>query len=168
MLFGLFPLSPIFTPSQILPFPSFSFLTQRIIPDNNPQILTKMKTTYRTCKVCDTPFRGRSDKIYCSVACKNVYHVDLRKKTAKVIRQTDTILHRNRSILFEVIGDNAVQRKVPRRLLDKMKFNFNYITGYYLNSKGKTYHYVYDFSWMIFSDQEVLIVRRKNEQQQEE
>ncbi|MEN0004739.1 MAG: hypothetical protein AAF798_11365 [Bacteroidota bacterium] len=118
-----------------------------------------------TCKVCDQPFRGRSDKIFCSIACKNAYHVELRRKTAKVVRQTDIILHRNRSILSELIGDVTHQQKISRTLLDEKKFNFNYFTGCYTNHHGKVYHYVYDFSWMIFSDQEVLIVHRKRTEQ---
>ena len=37
-----------------------------------------------------------------------------------------------------------------------------YITHYYKNSQGKTYNYVYDFAWMEFSDNEILIVRKRN------
>ena len=71
----------------------------------------------------------------------------------------DIILHRNRSILLEVLGKNKSQIKLDRRLLDKKKFNYSYITHYHVNNQGKTVHYVYDFSWMIFSDQEILIKR---------
>ncbi|MEM7371786.1 MAG: hypothetical protein AAF587_24435 [Bacteroidota bacterium] len=45
--------------------------------------------------------------------------------------------------------------------MDKKKFNFNYYTGSYVNSCGKQYYYVYDFAWMEFSDQEVLIFKRQ-------
>lgn len=112
------------------------------------------------CKLCKTPFKGRTDKIFCSLACKNEYHVRLRRATAKAVRETDKILHRNRSILLEVMGKNNRQKKVARLILDKKKFNFNYGTGYYINSKNKRYHLVYDFSWMVFSDSEILIIRR--------
>ena len=30
-----------------------------------------------------------------------------------------------------------------------------------MDKQGKPYHYVYDFGWMAFSDQEILIVRKK-------
>ncbi|MFZ1561427.1 MAG: hypothetical protein WAT37_15955, partial [Saprospiraceae bacterium] len=69
------------------------------------------------------------------------------------------ILHRNRSILLEIMGKNSTQKKVPRALLDSKKFHFGYITHYHVNAQNKTVHCVYDFSWMIFSDQEVLIKR---------
>lgn len=71
------------------------------------------------------------------------------------------ILHRNRSILLELMGKNSGQKKIPRIELDRKKFNYDYLTGFHVNKQGKTYHHVYDFSWMIFSDSEVLIVRHK-------
>lgn len=112
------------------------------------------------CRLCKKTFRGRSDKLFCSIACKSSYHHKLRKATNYATADIDAILHRNRSILLEILGKNLKQKKVNRKLLDAKKFNFHYMTGYYINSKNKTYNYVYDFAWMIFSDQEILIVRR--------
>jgi hypothetical protein len=114
----------------------------------------------RNCKLCKALLKGRTDKIFCSLACKNEYHVRLRRATAKVVRSTDKILHRNRSILLEVMGKNSKQKKVDRKILDKKKFNFHYVTSYYINSKNKIYHIVYDFGWMEFSDGEIMIIRR--------
>ena len=105
--------------------------------------------------------KGRQGKIFCSVQCKSNYHYQLRRVTRDVTTAIDKILHRNRSILLEIMGKYKTQSKVPILVLEKKKFNFNYITKYYINSKGKTYNYVYDFSWMTFSDNEVLITRRK-------
>ncbi len=115
----------------------------------------------RLCRLCKSPYSGRADKIFCSLKCKNEYHVRLRRATALVVRETDKILHRNRSILLEIMGKNKTQKKVNRLALEKKKFRFHYFTGTYQNSRGKLYHYVYDFSWMIFSDQEILIIRNK-------
>lgn len=91
----------------------------------------------RTCRMCKTTFKGRSDKLFCSIACKNEYHVKLRRATAKVVRETDKILHRNRSILLEVMGKNSRQKKKDRLVLEKKKFRYTYYTGTYLNSRGK-------------------------------
>ena len=104
---------------------------------------------------------GRTDKIFCSIKCKSSYHRQLRAATKKITIGIDKILHRNRSILLEVMGKHKTQNKIPITVLEKKKFNFNYVTKYYVNSKGKTYNYVYDFSWMTFGDNEVLINRRK-------
>jgi len=114
------------------------------------------------CKMCKAPLKGRSDKQYCSTSCKNEYHIKLRQVTKSSTINTDKILHRNRAILLEVMGKNIKQKKIERSVLDRKKFNFHYVTGYYFNSKNKIYNYVYDFSWMIFSDREILIIRRSH------
>lgn len=115
----------------------------------------------RTCKICKVEIKGRRDKVFCSVACKNEYHIELRRSTQAATSFIDNILHRNRSILLEVLGNNSTSKKVDRKVLDKKKFNFKYHTHSYVNSKGKRYHYVYDFGWMEFSDQEILITRKR-------
>jgi len=115
------------------------------------------------CKICKSPVKGRSDKIFCSIDCKNEYHVKLRRATSKATQKIDRMLHRNRSILLEIMGKRKTQIKIPRDLLDKKKFNYSFLTQFHVNNQGKTVYYIYDFSWMIFSDQEILIKRiRKN------
>ncbi|MEQ8623956.1 MAG: hypothetical protein RJQ00_03845 [Vicingaceae bacterium] len=113
------------------------------------------------CKICKKILKGRADKIFCSVTCKNLYHVTLRKVTKTTAKSIDEILHRNRSILLEILGKNAVQKKVNRLILSRKKFNYKHLTHFNINSKGKMYHYLYDIAWMEFSDDEILIVRRK-------
>ncbi|MFT6336813.1 MAG: hypothetical protein ACI86M_003406 [Saprospiraceae bacterium] len=109
--------------------------------------------------MCKREIKGRSDKVFCTVKCKSDYAYSLRSVTEIATASIDKILHRNRSILLEIVGKNKVQMKVVRDLLDDKKFNFSYITHYHINNQGKTVSYVYDFSWMIFSDQEILIKR---------
>lgn len=111
------------------------------------------------CKVCQKELKGRRDKKFCSIECKNYYHVKLRNVTNIATKDIDLILHRNRSILLEIMGKQSRQKKVARIVLEKKKFNFKYLTHFYVNSRGKMYHYVYDFAWVDFSDDEVLIVR---------
>lgn len=115
----------------------------------------------KSCRFCKKKFSGRSDKIFCSIECKSIYHIKLRATTKLETAKIDKILHRNRSILLEVMGKNMYYKKLDRKILDTKKFNFTYMTHYHINNQGKTVHYVYDFSWMIFSDQEVLIKRKK-------
>ena len=112
------------------------------------------------CKICKKELKGRADKIFCSLACKNYYHVNLRRVTNKVAIEIDRILHRNRSILLEILGKNSTQKKVCRLTLSKKKFSFKHLTHFNINSKGKMYHFLYDIAWMEFSDDEILIIRR--------
>jgi len=77
------------------------------------------------------------------------------------VKEIDTILHRNRSILLEILGKHKTQIKVNRIVLEKKKFRFKYHTHINVNKNGKTYHHLYDFAWMEFSDDEILIIKRK-------
>ncbi len=114
----------------------------------------------KRCLMCKTPMIGRSDKKFCDINCKNDYHTKLRQVTNKAARTIDSYLKRNRSILLEILGKNRSQIKVYRNLLEKKKFRFKYHTHLHVNSKGKTFFYVYDLAWMEFSDDEILIVRK--------
>ncbi|MEM9053023.1 MAG: hypothetical protein AAGC47_13295 [Bacteroidota bacterium] len=114
----------------------------------------------RKCKICQKPVVGRSDKIYCSDYCKNVYHKKMRYATKQAAVEINGFLKRNYAILLETLGKNKNQMKVYRNALEKKRFRFKYHTHRYLNSRNKTFHYVYDLAWMEFSDDEILIVRK--------
>ena len=114
----------------------------------------------RRCKLCNHAYSGRSDKIFCSVNCKSLYHQKLNRVTVKAAERIDKILHRNRSILLEIMGKNSTQKKVNKLVLDKKKFNYSYCTGFHINKHNKIYRNIYDFGWMEFTDGEILIVRR--------
>ena len=113
----------------------------------------------KTCEYCKKEFIGRSDKRFCSQTCKNQFNYQLRKQTKDITKEINNILHRNRIILNTIMGEKRGKMKVDRIELEKMNFNFKYITGYYVNKENKLYHYVYDFAWMEFSTQELLIVK---------
>lgn len=114
------------------------------------------------CKICSKKIVGRIDKLFCSIKCKNYYHINLRKVTnnSMVVLEIDKILHRNRGILLELLGKRKKQLTVERIQLQQKKFQFKYYTHQNVNSKGKTYYYVYDFAWMEFSNDAILIVRK--------
>ena len=118
------------------------------------------KRRIKQCPMCRNEVKGRSDKRFCSVNCKSNYHKCLSAVTKSATSTIDKILHRNRSILLEVMGKNKKQIRIPILTLEKKKFQFNYVTKYTINSKGKIYNYVYDFAWMSFSNNEVIIYRR--------
>jgi predicted nucleic acid-binding Zn ribbon protein len=127
-----------------------------MISDIEPNDLTPLK---RQCQLCTNPFSGRKDKVFCSDACKAIYHYKLKKVTEEASERIDKILHRNRSILLEIMGKNSGYKKVGKEILDAKKFNWHYVTSYHINTQNKFVNYIYDFSWMIFSDQEIVIKR---------
>jgi len=113
------------------------------------------------CRLCKKSFTGRADKLFCTIACKNDYHVRLRRATTIATKSIDQILHRNRSILLEIMGKKNKKIKINRFQLEKKNFHFNFMTGYSINKQGKTYHHLYDFSYMTFSDNTMLILRKQ-------
>lgn len=113
------------------------------------------------CKICESKILGRKDKVFCSAKCKNYYHSHLRYASQKAAIRINEYLKRNHGILLEQIGKNKTQVKVYRNKLADKKFRFKYHTHTHMNSKGKTFHYIYDLAWMDFSDDEILIVRKR-------
>ncbi len=114
----------------------------------------------RACLNCGIKLQGRADKKYCSLSCKNAFNATQRRQTRSVTRDVDRILHRNHEILQTIMGEKRKKMMIARLELTKMGFHFDYLTGIYTNRQGKTYHNVYDFAWMEFSNQEILIIKR--------
>jgi hypothetical protein len=111
------------------------------------------------CKFCNVKIVGRIDKIYCSLDCKNKDAYQKRQNTRSVTKEIDGFLHRNREILDTLMG-NAKKESFDRLVLARTGFKFDYFTGIYLNKELKTYYLVYDFAWMEFSDQKILVVKK--------
>ena len=114
----------------------------------------------KTCLHCGQETRGRSDKKFCSLACKNGYATTTRRATRDAVAEIDAYLHRNREILAMLMGD-ASKTELDRLVLTRTGFKYEYHTGTYLNKDGKLYRLVYDYAWMDFSDQKILVVRKK-------
>ena len=103
--------------------------------------------------------QGRSDKVFCSKKCKNDYHSRRRNQHQAYSQPIDRILHRNWVILAE-FQESIGKRKFHVPLSDLLDAGFQprYFTTMEVNSKGKTYHYIYNFGWMNFTEKEVLVV----------
>jgi hypothetical protein len=111
------------------------------------------------CLQCQKKLHGRSDKKFCSLTCKNAYNVAQRRSTKNEVKEIDGYLHRNREILATIMGDSK-KEMIDRKVLARAKFRWEYMTGIYKNKQGKWYHLVYDYAWMEFSDQMLLIIRK--------
>ena len=109
-----------------------------------------------TCKVCKIPISGRSDKVFCSLKCKNEYHLELKKSIPIEIKEVDKILFRNRSILYELLGTRKTQRKMKLIDLESKGFNFYYHT-HITKSKNQDVFWCYDKGWTEVSPVDVLI-----------
>lgn len=113
------------------------------------------------CKVCKESYLFRKGKVFCSVKCKNYYHKHLRYASFKAAIRINEYLKRNHGILLELLGKNKTQIKVYRNILEDKKFRFKYHTHIHINNQGKVFHYIYNLAWMEFSDDEILVVRKR-------
>jgi len=121
----------------------------------------KFKRHTRLCPICKNQIKGRCDKKFCSSSCKNYYYRNLNAVNTKSTKTIDKILHRNRTILLELMGKHQKELRISRLELDKKKFNFNYFTGRTVNKQSKAFIHIYDFRYMMFSDANVLIYKGK-------
>lgn len=113
----------------------------------------------RKCKVCVEIINGRSDKVFCSVRCKNIYHKEIYNASKIASKEINGYLDCNHSILLEFLGNDKNEIKVLRRLLKKKGFRFKYHTHSELNSENKLQHYVYDVAWVELSEDKILILK---------
>ncbi|HRO09867.1 MAG TPA: hypothetical protein PK611_10775 [Saprospiraceae bacterium] len=112
-----------------------------------------------TCLNCNATFAGRADKKYCSLACKNDFNYKNRRVTRNETAYIDRILHRNREILSTLMGASK-KESFDRLVIARTGFRFDFFTGIYMNKEGKMYRLVYNYAWMEFSDQKILVVRK--------
>ena len=113
-----------------------------------------------TCILCGKPMAGRTDKKYCSLACKNAFNYNKKSQTKSATHAIDAILHKNREILEVLMGPNRKRMHTTKTELSQMGFQAEFSTGFYTNSRDKLYRYVYDFAWMEFTGEKIMIVKK--------
>lgn len=112
-----------------------------------------------TCTNCQKEFSGREGKRFCSVPCKNAFNNDRRKKTRSLTADIDGYLHRNHEILTGLcVSEKTKKFFFDKGALIKEGFRFEYLTGIYTNNVGKRYHYIYNYAWMEFSTEQVMVI----------
>jgi hypothetical protein len=114
------------------------------------------KSSERLCTVCDFPLFGRSDKVFCSLRCKNKYHSSIRKSTKSVTNETIKVLYRNHQILTELMGENCSKYEISKLVLQRKGFDFDVISGIEQNKFGYKLN-VFDFSWYLSKNSNIVI-----------
>lgn len=106
----------------------------------------------KKCLNCGESFKGRSDKIFCTIYCKSSYHYqkDL-EKDSNLFRKIDKQLKLNRRLLksYNKAGKSVVRKQ---KLLD-VGFNPKYFTHYWKNQKGDVYLFCYEFGFLEKKEQ---------------
>jgi len=122
-----------------------------------------METTPRLCLACSKPLKGRLDKKFCDDYCRNTFNNQQNSDQNNFVRNVNNILRKNRRLLEEQIPDGEEMKKVHKDKLAQMGFIFKYNTHQYLNAKGQTYFFVYEYGYLPLENDWLLVVKRKAE-----
>jgi predicted nucleic acid-binding Zn ribbon protein len=119
----------------------------------------------KTCLACSKPLKGRSDKKFCDDYCRNNYNNQQKAKGnySSYVRNINNTLLRNRKVLESILPGTEETAKANREKLQRLGFNFKYLTHTYLTKTGKTYFYCYDYGYLPLDNDWYLIVKRKEE-----
>ena len=122
-----------------------------------------MDEAVKTCMQCGKTIRGRSDKKFCDDYCRNNYNNQLKAHSNNYIRNISNTLGKNRRILEALLPANEEMTKTTKQNLLQQGFSFKYITHTYINRKGNTYFFCYDYGYLPLDNDWYLIVKRKKE-----
>lgn len=89
---------------------------------------------------------GRSDKRFCSDACRSLYFRTQNEQLLVSIRQVESILKRNRRILYQ-IWEKAGQRQVSLTRLREAGFEPAFCTQVLPDAQGRNWQVVYDLGF---------------------
>lgn len=100
----------------------------------------------KTCPVCDSLIKGRSDKKYCSPQCKSINQYENRQNKEAFYLQVDKQLKTNRKLLkqFNKSGKSIVRTEA----LKILGFNPNFFTHFWKNQQNDVYFFVYEYGFL--------------------
>jgi len=122
------------------------------------QLITIKMTDEKHCLECGEVILGRSDKKFCSDACRNTYNNRQNKVSVNLIRNTNRHLKKNWRILTDL--NPTGKTKVHRSKLVKAGFDFDLITGIYTTKKQSVYYFVYDQGYLDIGGGFYMLVKR--------
>jgi len=121
------------------------------------------QTETKTCLTCGKPLKGRADKRFCDDYCRNSYNNQLKSASNNLVRNINNALGKNRRILEGLLPEGEETAKANKEKLQRLGFQFKYITHTYVTKTGKTYFYCYEYGYLPLENDWYLIVRRKEE-----
>jgi len=114
----------------------------------------------RRCLECNEVLHGRSDKKFCTDACRNTYNNKLKSIAgSNYVRKVSGILKRNRNIM-QALNPGGKIRVHKSRLLKK-GFDFGFVTNLYTTRAGTVYYFCYDQGYLPLENDFYMIVSRK-------
>jgi hypothetical protein len=121
------------------------------------------QTETKNCLACNKPLKGRADKRFCDDYCRNSYNNQLKSASNNLVRNINNTLGKNRRILESLLPEGEETAKANKEKLQRLGFNFKYMTHTYVTKTGKTYLYCYEYGYLPLENDWYLIVRRKED-----
>jgi hypothetical protein len=116
----------------------------------------------RKCVECNELLHGRSDKKFCSDACRNAYNNKIKSVNgSQVVRKINGILKKNRNILATL--NPKGKTTLHKSKLMKKGFDFDYITNMYITKTGTVYYFCYDHGYLPLDHDFYMLVIRQSE-----
>ncbi|MGV6828383.1 MAG: hypothetical protein ACWA45_03185 [Flavobacteriales bacterium] len=112
----------------------------------------------KKCPECGNDIIGRSDKKFCSDACRNAYNNTLNKDSKNLVRTINNRLRKNYRILEKL--NTSGKTKTTKDKLVSLGFNFNYFTSIYRTKTETVYFYLYDQGYLPLENNFFLLVKR--------
>ena len=115
----------------------------------------------KRCIECNEVLHGRSDKKFCSDACRNSYNNRLKSTTDnQYVRKVNGILRRNRNIMEQLNPEGKIRLHKSR--LEKNGFDFGFFTNTYTTKAGAVYYFCYDQGYLPLDHDYYMLVRKIN------
>ena len=114
----------------------------------------------KQCIACEKQVRGRTDKKFCDDYCRNNYNNRLKAESNNLVRNINHALGKNRRILESLFRNGEKTTKTTSVELLHCGFHFKYFTHPYVNRKGNTYFFCYDYGYLPLENDLYLIVKR--------
>jgi predicted nucleic acid-binding Zn ribbon protein len=115
-------------------------------------------TDAKVCLECGEPIKGRTDKKFCSDACRNIYHYRSNNAPINYVRNVVNALKRNRRILSELNPEGKA--KVHRSKLLEKGYDFMYHTNTYRTKAGNVYVFCFEHGYLELGENTYVLVRR--------
>lgn len=117
----------------------------------------------KACPECGEKIKGRSDKKFCSDACRNAWNNRQNADSTNFVRNTNNALKKNRRILAELLEGHADGKaRVPLKKLSSKGFHFDLMTSLYKTKTGAQYFFCYEYGYLKLEDDTYMVVKRDN------
>lgn len=120
---------------------------------------TKFTLNQKTCPCCSGLVIGRSDKIFCTIKCKNIHHNAARSQLNLQFKQSQKMIQRNLVVLEGILGHEYTEMIIHKDTLFHYGFNLHSCTSVTRVGNKNLYHLGH-YSYSICSDGTIKVKRQ--------